>query len=442
MLEIVKIPIKQITMYENNAKLHTKEQIEHIVNSIKQFGFNDPIAVWGPDNIIIEGHGRFKAVKKLKYTEVECIRLDGLTDEQRIAYTLAHNHIASETGLDIDLMRLEMSKVPGIDLGALGFEILNVETPETFSDPKESGLAEIMESEECIVSRGDVWQMGRHRLMCGDATKREEMAYLLDGETADLVITDPPYNMNFTGVVTSVPKEPGGEWGRTETRALENDNMNEFDFREFLARFYANVREFLAEGKNAYIFHSYHAVDDFVRCCKESGLAYEQNLVWVKPSFTLSGSLYQHRHELCLLARNGGMAGDRTWNSGRSDSDVIEYPNIDDMTEEELRNALRDVLANKVALDAMERDRNTEEVLHSTMKPVPLIMELMRNSSNINELVVDFFGGSGTTLIAAEQCSRVCYCNELDEIYCTRTIRRWEKLTGKKAAKVGNYNER
>lgn len=433
--KIVMLPIKSIIPYENNAR-RNDEAVNVVMENIKQFGFAVPI-ILDKDNVIIAGHTRLKAAKRMKLKEVPCVIADYLDENQVRAMRLAENKSHEFATWDLDLMETEIAKITGIDLGALGFEGFEDLQMDDFPGEGEPDLEDIMQSEECIVEKGDIWQLGRHRLFCGDATNREEIAKMMDGEVASLIVTDPPYNMNLTGLVTSVPTEPGGKWGATKTRALENDNLNAFAFREFLEKMYEVIKEFLEKGKNAYIFHSYHSVDDFVRCCKESGMVYEQNLVWVKPSFSLSGSLYQHRYELCLLARNGGLAGDRTWNSGRSDSDVLEYPDIDKMSEDELRTALRDVLAKAVAVDAMERDRNTEEVVHSTMKPVPFLIELIRNSSNINELVVDLFGGSGSTLVASEQCSRVCYCCEIDPTYCTRIIRRWEKLTGKKAVKVG-----
>jgi site-specific DNA-methyltransferase (adenine-specific) len=411
MLEIVNIPIRKIKPYENNTKIHTHQQIEHIMNSIKEFGFNDPIAVWGEKNIIIEGHGRYEALKKLGYTDVPCVRLDSLTDQQRKAYTIAHNHINAETGLDLRLLEVELSAITEVELAPLGFEgFENVIPTDPDQDP-EPELENILDSEECIVSYGDVWQLGRHRLMCCDSTNTDEIEILMNGELADLVLTDPPYGMNLTGMVRN--QRPDGTWIRQKV-SFANETLDDEAFYNFLIDSYNVMKTFLLPGRNLYVFCSYHKIDFFVIGLKESKLVYEQILIWVKEAFSLGGTKYQHQQEFILLARNGKETDKQIWNGQRDQTDVLNFTRHKDSS-----------------------------IKHATSKPVPLLIYLMRNSSNIGDLIFDQFGGSGSTLIAAEQCGRTCYMAELDPIYCTQIIRRWEKLTGEKATKIkiDNYEQ-
>jgi DNA modification methylase len=353
-LQIVKVPLKDITPYENNAKEHTPEQIKHLISSIEQFGFNDPIQIWGPDNIIVAGHGRYHAQKKMKVKEVDCIRLDHLTDDQRKAYTLAHNKINQETGFDMEKFEEELKAITGVDLGALGFEeysdVFGLDAKMSEGEPE---LDEIMESEDIFVERGDVWCLGRHRLMCGDSTDERDVTTLMNGEKSDLGIHDPPYGMALVDEVM----------GQEET--LQNDDLTGDAMKDFLYKSYKNMRDFTKEGKSLYVFHSYHYAADFIQQFEKTGMIFEQTLIWNKPQFSLSGSLYQHKHEMILFGRNGGKASDRTWNAGRSEADVIEKK-IEDMTLEQLQIAYKE-LADKVKVDVMEFDRNDAEKIHTCL---------------------------------------------------------------------------
>src|SRR5574344_578886 len=210
-MEIIKIKIEDLKPYKNNAKLHPEWQIEQIIKSIEQFGFNDPIAVWGEDNIIVEGHGRLEAVKKLGYTEVECIRLDHLTEEERKAYTLAHNKTTMNSDFDFDLLKLELDDIKGIDMSDFGFELdLDLDDEEVVEDDYEVEIPE-----EPKAKLGDIYQLGNNRLMCGDSTKIEDVEKLMNGEQADMVFTDPPYGM------------------KKENDGVANDNLNYDDLLEF-----------------------------------------------------------------------------------------------------------------------------------------------------------------------------------------------------------------
>ena len=215
-MEIIKIKIEDLKPYKNNAKLHPDWQIEQIIKSIEQFGFNDPIAIWGEDNIIVEGHGRLEAVKKLGYTEVECIRLDHLTDEERKAYTLAHNKLTMNTDFDFDFLKLELDDIKGIDMSDFGFELDLDEEEEVVEDDFEVEIPE-----EPKAKLGDIYQLGNHRLMCGDSTSFDDVEKLMNGVKADMVFTDPPYNVAFNG--------RSGNFD-----VIKNDDLNESEFEDFI----------------------------------------------------------------------------------------------------------------------------------------------------------------------------------------------------------------
>lgn len=420
--KIVMVEVKSIVPYEDNAR-HNDDAVKYVMENIKQFGFAVPI-ILDKDNVVIAGHARLKAAKKMKLKEVPCVIADYLNENQVRAMRLSENKSHEFATWDLDLMEAELAKITGVDLLALGFEgYEDLEFSADYQNETEESLEEIMESEECIVTKGDIWRLGKHRLMCGDSTKREDIEALMDGEMADLVVTDPPYNVNYVGM---------------NEMTIENDNMSVDAFSEFLASAFENINEFLKIGRSFYVF--YHSRDhiEFEEALEQNSLSVKQVLIWVKHSFVFGRSDYHWRHEPILYGWKEGAApyfcDDRTL------STVIDESDIDKMTEEEVRDGYRKLLE-QIKTTIIYADKPLRSDEHPTMKPVLLLIELIRNSSKINELVVDYFGGSGSTLIASEQCSRVCYMNELDEIYCTRAIRRWERLTGETAVKERNIYE-
>lgn len=407
--------IKNVHPYENNPR-NNDESVKAVAESIKQFGFKQPIVV-DKDGVIIVGHTRLRAARKLKMKEVPVLVADDLDEEQVKAYRLADNKVGETSTWDVDKLEEELKQIYNIDMSDFGFGDYEDIFPKQTDEEQIDELEEIFESEECFVKRGDVWQLGRHRLMCGDSTSEADVAILMDGNIADLVVTDPPYNMNLKDDVNS------------QEETLYGDNLTETGFADFLQKAYGNMKNTLKKAGSLYVFHSYHAVDTFVREFRKSGMIYEQDLVWVKPSFSLSGSAYQHAHELILFGRNGGKAEERTWNSGRSDSDVKETP-VEEMGRSELEQAYKQLRA-LVQATIIYADRNTDEKIHITMKPTPLLIELIRNSSNQWEIVQDLFAGSGSTIVACENCNRICYAMEYDELFMTRAIKRVANIIGK-----------
>lgn len=275
-LTIEYLPIGDLKAYERNAKLHPAEQIQQIKTSIQEFGFNDPVAVWN-DNEIIEGHGRLIAAKELGYTEIPVIRLDSLTDEQRKAYMLVHNKLTMDTGFDLELLNIELGSINDIDMTEFGFEF------EMFSDDS----SEVVEDdyneelpEEPKSKLGDIYQLGRHRLMCGDSTNAEQVKVLTNGELVDMLLTDPPYNVAYEGKTKDKLK-------------IKNDNMEDTAFRQFLCSAFSAANEVMKAGAVYYIWHSDSEGYNFRGACHDIGWQVREVLIWNKNSMVLGRQDYQ-----------------------------------------------------------------------------------------------------------------------------------------------------
>ena len=421
-LKIEYLPIKELKPYEKNARKHADADVSTIMKSIQEFGFKDPIGIWSDKNVIVEGHGRLLAAKRLGMKKVPVIRLDDLTDEQRRAYALAHNKTAEMSEWDSDLLDEELDGILDIDMSDFGFdlsedeeekEVVEVDTPEPPEEPKSH--------------YGQIYQLGRHRLMCGDSTKLADVKKLLDGKKADCVVTDPPYNMGYEGA------------GNTKDRAskkIMNDKMPEADFKKFLLSVYKCYLDAMKDGASIYVFYKELGSGVFMQAMREGGLTFKQELIWVKSQLVLGGSKYQSMYEPCLMGCKGKSI--KVWNGGRKQRSVIE--SIDLMTEEELRETLKDVLAADDP-DVIREKKQLHNDLHPTMKPVRLIAKLTQNSSDAGDVILDLFGGSGTTLIAAEQIDRSAYLMELDPRYVDVIIQRYEDFTGDKAVLLTKEEE-
>lgn len=414
-LKIEYILTSELKPYENNAKLHPREQIEQIKTSIQEFGFNDPIAVW-KDNEIIEGHGRLISAQELGMEQVPIIRLDSLTDEQRRAYMLVHNKLTMNSDFDIETLNVELGGIVDFDMEQFGFDLA-----------KETGLAEIIEDEvpeevEARCKLGDLWQLGGHRLICGDSTNIDLISFLMQSNLADLVVADPPYNMAYEGA--------GNTKDRASKRIL-NDNMPDVAFNDFLKNAYLCCLAHMKDGASIYVFYKELGTAAFINMMSASGLTFKQELIWVKNQIVLGGSKYQSMYEPCLMGCKGKSI--KKWNGKRKQRSVIET--IDFMGEEELRDCIKELMASDNP-DVIREKKNLVNDLHPTMKPIRLLAKFIENSSNQNDIVFDPFGGSGSTLIACEQLQRSCYTCEFDPHYCDVIIQRWENFTGRSAVKL------
>lgn len=422
-MKIEVLPIDSLKPYENNAKIHTPAQVAQIAASIQEFGNNDPIAV-DENNMVIEGHGRLLALKSPGVKEAECIRLVGLTDDQKRAYIHIHNQLTMNTGFDMDILTQELKSIEGIDMSFFGFDMdFSIDQDFDFDDGQnvEDELLSSSAAKEPRTKRGQLWQLGRHRLMVGDSTSEEDVDKLTGGEAMDLCITDPPYNVNYEG-------------GTQEKLTIINDDMDDLSFYRFLQNFYAQMLRVLKYGASYYIFHADTEGLNFRAALQEAGGQVKQNLIWVKNSLVLGRQDYQWKHEPILYGWKDG-AGHYFVND-RCQTTVFENkPDLDSMTREELADLAENLLAKleEIPTSIIHHDKPVRSELHPTMKPVALCAKLIQNSSKRGEKVIDFFGGSGSTLMACEETGRICYTMELDTRYADVIINRWEEATGEKA---------
>lgn len=374
-MQITKIAMADIVPYENNVKLHPKEQIEQIKKSIVDFGNNDPIAV-DENNVIIEGHGRYEALKELGYEEAECIVLTGLTEDQKNAYRLVHNKLTMNSDFDMKGLEEELNKID-MDLTAFDFAPFNMDEEE--KEIIEDEAPEVDEYHEPIAKVGDIWELGNHRLMCGDSTKKENVERLTEGKLVDLVFTDPPYGYEYV-----------------------SNHQNKFDMLkndDKILDYITPIYDFMKENSAIYSFCGWQSLLKWLEYFNKTKLELKNVIIWKKNNWSMGDlkGAYAGQYEIILFLHKG-----RVELNGKRDTDVWVF------------------------------DREPPK-LHPTMKPIELISKALKQSSKENDTVLDIFGGSGSTLIACEQLDRKCYMMELDPKYCDVIIKRWETLTGKKA---------
>ena len=425
-LKIEYVDINSIKPYKNNAKLHPKEQIEQIKKSIEQFGMDDPIGIWKDE--IVEGHGRLIACKELGYTEVPIIRLDHLTDEERKAYTLAHNKLTMNSDFDLDILQEELDNFDTIDMSDFGFD-LDFDIDDEEQEIVEDEVPEV--PEEPKAKLGDIYQLGNHRLMCGDSTSEIDVSKLMNGVKANMVMTDPPYNVDYSSKNEMLNFRDKGSHIQ---KPIENDKIDNFE--KFINDAYKNMVNNTKEGGAFYIWHSEKEDIAFKEQLIKAGVYIHQTLIWVKNNFVLGRMDYQPKHEPCLYGWKEG-AG-HYFVDDRSQSSVIEdeKPDIKKMKKEELVKLLEEIYSDKVSTTVIKENKPQVSDLHPTMKPIKLLARLIKNSSKKEEIILDLFGGSGSTLIASEQLNRKCYMMEYDPHYIDVIIQRWENFTGQKAVKI------
>lgn len=420
-IEIKKELLSNIIPYINNAKLHPQSQIDKIKSSILEFGFNDPIAI-DENNILVEGHGRYIAAQQLGMKEIPTIKLSHLNEVQKKQYILAHNKLTLETGFDIEILKLELQAILEFkgDLSLTGFELSEIEEFNIEDMKIESELGKLEDENipdvESIVKpftkKGDLWILGKHRLLCGDSTKQEDMTNLLLEKQVDLVITDPPYNVNYEGGTGL---------------KIENDNMSDADFYNFILKAYENMFSAMKKGAPIYIFHA-DAVIEFRSAFKKVGFKFSQLLVWIKNGFVMGRQDYHWQHEPIIYGWKEGEA--HKWYGERDKSSVIEFQEkkLNQMNKEELINLVKDKYLNKFNPTTIREDKSILNGDHPTMKPIKLISRLILNSSRQGDIVLDSFGGSGSTLIACEKTKRINYSIELDMKYADVIVKRYLNL--------------
>lgn len=384
-LNVEYIPVGQLKPYEKNARKHAEYDVGQIAESIERYGFNDPIGIWGKDNIIVEGHGRLLAAKKLGLKEVPCIRLDNLTDKQRREYAILHNKTAELSSWDFDLLAEDIG-----ELDFSGFDIdwgLPADVEET--EIVEDEAPEVDEENEPICKLGDIWQLGRHKLICGDSTDKATVERLMDGKKADMVFTDPPYGIDVvSGNKIGGDKPFGNVGGSNIVKANEYMSIKGDDTTDTARLNYKIIKDL---SENQIIFGGNYFTDFLPpKACwcvwdkENTGNFADVEMAWT--SFDKGAKLYRW-----------------LWNG----------------------------LCRKG-----ERSVEGKSRVHPTQKPVGLIAEILKDFTKENDIILDCFGGSGSTLIACEQIDRQCYMIEYEAHYCDVIIKRWENLTGQKAVKI------
>ncbi len=413
-MQITNKKISDLKEYENNPRDNT-QAVEAVANSIKEFGFKVPIIV-DNQNIIIAGHTRYKAAISLGLEEVPCIVASDLTPEQVKAFRLADNKVGEIATWNLDMLKKELEGIDGLDMSLFGFEeeLPVDEVYEDDFDPNEH----ITETPFSLY--GDLYILGNHRLLCGDSTKLEDIKRLVDNQEIDLVLTDPPYNVDVGA------KGDGNE--QFDNRRIKNDNMSSEDFLEFLVKVFKNMREVMKPGGSYYVCHGSSSLVEFDKALQFNNLKPRQQLIWNKNTLVLGRQDYQWRHECIYYGWKEGKG--HYFTDDRTLTTVIDAPSLDfkSMKKDELVQRLEDIYSLKNSV--LNHDKPTKNDLHPTMKPISLLADMLNNSSKPNDKVLDPFGGSGSTLIACDELKRHAYLNELDENYVDVIVKRYINLKG------------
>ena len=408
------MPISDLKPYPRNARIHSKKQIKQIARSIERFGFTNPVLI-SDGNEIIAGHGRVEAAKLLGHTTVPTVRLSHLGPAERRAYILADNKLAQNAGWDRELLALELQGLIDLDFEVefTGFSLAEIDL--ILEDAQESATAGPVGSEDdapplqlrAVTRPGEVWRLGRHRLICGDARDKAVMDRLMVDERADLVFTDPPYNVPIDGHVTG--------HGRVRHRefAMAAGEMSSQAFTAFLKQTLGNAASAARDGAIAFVCMDWRHMEELLAAGRQVFSGLKNLCVWNKTNGGM-GTFYRSKHELVFVFKIGTAPHTNTFglgDTGRYRTNVWDYAGV----------------------NTFGTDRADELAMHPTVKPVALVADAIKDCSRRSEVVLDPFGGSGSTLIAAEKTGRYARLIEFDPLYCDQIIRRFERLTGKAA---------
>ena len=386
---IIEKKLDEIRPYEKNPR-YNDEAVGPVAKSIQEFGFKVPIVI-DKDGVIVAGHTRYKAAKKLKLETVPCVVAEDLTDEQIKAFRLADNKVGEIATWDDGLLTEELESILNIDMKDFGF---NFEFPGDDEEAQEDDFDEPL-PEEPKAQLGDIYKLGDHRLMCGDSTSVDDVKKLMGDDKADMLLTDPPYNVDYTGRTA-------------EKLTIQNDKMSDTSFRAFLVAAFSTADEVMKPGAVFYIWHADLEGYNFRGAVFDVGWKFKQNLIWNKNTMVLGRQDYQWKHEPCLY---GWKEGTHLWASDRKQTTVIDFK------------------------------RPTQSKIHPIMKPIGLFDYQIKNNTKQGDIVLDLFNGSGTTIMACEQNKRLARCMELDPRYVDASIQRWETFTGQKAEKIAGTDE-
>jgi DNA modification methylase len=412
--QVVDRAIGALRPYERNARTHSKKQIRQIARSIERFGFTNPVLVSDAGEIIA-GHGRVEAARLLGWKQVPTIALSHLSEAERRAYVLADNKLALNAGWDRDILAIELQALVDLefDVELTGFSLAEIdlvldEASDADPDQVDGEEDQVTFAAGPAVSRqGDLWQLGRHRLLCGDARSAIDFEALMGGERADLVFTDPPYNVKIDGNVCGLGTVKHREF------AFASGEMSEVQFTGFLSDTLGNAAAVMRDGAIAFVCMDWRHIGELLAAGGACFTELKNLVVWNKTNGGMGG-FYRSKHELVFVFKQGTAEHTNSFGlgeTGRYRTNVWDYAGI----------------------SSIGRSRSEELAMHPTVKPVALIADAIRDCSRRGEVVLDCFGGSGSTLIAAEKTGRAARLIEYDPLYCDTIVRRWEKLTGKRA---------
>ena len=423
--------VDRLKPYERNARTHDAAQVKKIAASITEFGFTNPILVDSSDGIIA-GHGRLMAAKELGLGEVPVIVLDHLTDAQRRAYILADNRLALDAGWDNEMLAAELTalQADGFDLDLTGFsgeeidDLLADGADDADQDRDDDAVPET--AKRLVSRRGDVWLLGKHRLICGDSTNLSDIERLTAGEQIECLWTDPPYNVAYEGTAGSI----------------KNDDMEDGQFRQFLHDAFVCAFAVMKPGGAAYIAHADTEGYNFRGAFRDAGFKLSGCLIWRKNSLVLGRSDYQWQHEPILYGWKEGAA--HRWYGERNKTTMVEFDGglFDQIGENQYQITIgeqtliiegENLTVREARASVVTEEKPKRNAEHPTMKPVPLIERFLLNSTKRGDTVMDLFGGSGSTLIACEKLGRIARLCELDEKFVDVIVRRWQDYTGKRA---------
>ena len=401
---IEQVKIDKLIPYARNSRTHSENQVAQIAASIKEFGFTNPVLI-DETGSIIAGHGRVMAARKLSITDVPSIRLTHLTDAQKKAYIIADNKLALNAGWDDEMLAVELTdlKDMGFDLDLTGFSTDEIEAllaptgTEGLTD--EDAVPEVPEAPVTVL--GDVWLLGKHRLLCGDSTSIDAVEKLMAGQKADMVLTDPPYGVSFVGVKGSM-YSGGKKAGKNSTEMIKGDDLRHTDLSQLFLESITCATVSAKDGAAFYIFFAINRSSETLTGLSGIGLEIRNWLIWDKGNvgFHAMGAQYKPNYEAFLYCHKA--AKSPVWYGGQKEQTVWRFPVV-------------------------------REGLHPTMKPVALLLQAINNSSKASDEILDLFGGSGSTLIACEKTGRINRSMELDPKYCDVIVQRWQEFTGKTA---------
>jgi DNA modification methylase len=411
----------EIKSYKNNPKIHKGKQIRQIVNSISEFKFNNPILI-DENNIIIAGHGRLLAAKHLNMSQVPVIKLLHLSDAQKKTYRIADNKLTENGDWDYDLLKLEFTELEKLDLDfsldITGFDVADIDIilDESLTDKatkvdETANTVPFISEDEVVSKYGDLWQLGKHRIICGNSLEESTYKLLLGEKKANMIFTDPPYNVKVSGHVCGLGKIKHKEF------LMASGEMTENEFQVFLLNSFSLLKEFSTDGSLHYICMDWRHIKEIINTGKEVYDDFKNLCVWNKDNGGM-GSLYRSKHELIFIFKNGvnpHRNNIELGSHGRYRTNVWDYPGVNSFDKDKLK-------------------------FHPTVKPMEMVKDAILDVTNRNEIVLDAFLGSGTTLIAAEDSGRICYGIEMEPLYIDTTIRRWQEMTGISAINLSTGN--